>query len=196
MDRRCACITVSLYLRSDGVSAEVHSYSGRPGSSERLSWLADAMRYLGGMTGDDTLVSFPCGTWHDRAARRIFLEASRVDPEKTLAARPTTVDDLRASQAVTVHSLGFGVYRVTAVAADPDAISRAPAVAAGFVKLADVQIDADDKSLFRFPCGASHDALVSLLLPRAINVRAALREQELAAGRGVLVAPSAQDASP
>jgi hypothetical protein len=43
-----------------------------------------------------------------------------------------------------------------------------------------------------FPCGHSHDALIGLLLPRALNVRAVLREEEAAVGRGNLVAPSQQ----
>ena len=44
-----------------------------------------------------------------------------------------------------------------------------------------------------FPCGQVHDALVGLLLVRAPNVRAVLREQEAVASRGVLAAPSQQD---
>jgi len=43
-----------------------------------------------------------------------------------------------------------------------------------------------------FPCGRPHDELMGLLLPRALNARAALREEEMAASRGMLVAPSAQ----
>ena len=60
------------------------------------------------------------------------------------------------------------------------------------MKLAEVEADAADDTRVRFGCGADHDALVALLLPRAVNVRSALREQELAASRGVLLAPSAQ----
>ena len=44
-----------------------------------------------------------------------------------------------------------------------------------------------------FPCGLTHDALVGLLLPRALNVRAALREEETKATRGVLVSPGARE---
>ena len=43
-----------------------------------------------------------------------------------------------------------------------------------------------------FACGHDHDELVGLLLGRALNVRAAMREAEAAAARGVLAAPSAQ----
>ena len=44
----------------------------------------------------------------------------------------------------------------------------------------------------RFPCGTDHHELVGLLLTRALNVRGALREQEAAAARGMLSAPSQQ----
>jgi diacylglycerol kinase family enzyme len=43
-----------------------------------------------------------------------------------------------------------------------------------------------------FGCGMPHDLLTGMLLPRALNVRAVLREEEMAATRGVLAAPSAQ----
>jgi hypothetical protein len=195
MDRYCADITVALYLLADGRTAVVHSYAGHPDVADRLAWLAGAMRVLGGMRGTERAVDFACGTWHDRAARRVFLEACKLDPGLPVASRPFAVDDTRTNQAITVASLDQGAYRVTAVATDPTAASRAPAVAAGLAKLADLETDPDDDAIVRFPCGAQHDELIGVLLPRAINVRAALREQELAASRGILVAPSAQEAA-
>ena len=194
MDRHCADITVALYLLSDGTSAVVHSYATKPDVAERLAWIAQAMRRIGGMIGEARTVSYPCAAWHDRAARRTFLEACKLDPAQPIVARPSTVADPRTNQTMTVAPLGTGAYRVTAVADDPAAASRAPAVAAGLAKLADLDHDPGDETVVRFSCGASHDELVALLLPRAINVRAALREQEMAASRGVLVAPSAQEA--
>jgi hypothetical protein len=193
MDRHCADITVALYLTSGGTGAVVHSYSARPDVPGRLGWLAATMRHLGGMNGSGRAVGYECGTWHERAARRAFLEACKLDPSLPVAARPSTVDDPRTNQTVTVTPHGAGAYRVNTVAADSTAVSRAPAVAAGLAKLADLDIDPDDNTVVRFSCGAPHDELVALLLPRAINVRAALREQELATSRGVLVAPSAQE---
>jgi len=194
MDRHCADITISLYATQDGASAIVQSYSGHPDAESRLDWLAAAMRTLGGMMGDADSVRFTCGQWHAAAARRVFLEACKPDPAHPLRVRELTVEDARTSQTITVDPTGAGEYRCTAVAADPSAPSRASAVAAGLAKLAAMTIDPDDETLVRFSCGVSHDELVALLLPRAINVRAALREQELAATRGILVAPSAQQA--
>ena len=45
----------------------------------------------------------------------------------------------------------------------------------------------------RFSCSQEHDDLIGLLLVRAPNVRAAMREAEDMASRGVLAAPSAQE---
>ena len=44
-----------------------------------------------------------------------------------------------------------------------------------------------------FSCQHDHDETVGLLLVRAPNVRVALKEQELAASRGVLSAPGKQE---
>jgi hypothetical protein len=198
MDRHCEDITLALYVVDGGRAATIHSYSGRPGVPARLAWLAKAMQVLGGMrpAGDDgRTVAFRCGSWHESAAKRTFLEAAKLDPAAPIDVRPMEVLDGRTDQMITISALGSGSYRVTAVAKDPTNESRAPAVAAGLAKLAALEIDVDDPTTARFLCGAAHDELVGLLLPRAINVRAALREQEQAAGRGVLVAPSAQEAS-
>jgi len=197
MDRFCDDITLALYLIGDGTVATVHSYSDRPSAPARLAWLAEAMVTLGGMRPkgtDGRTVEFACGGWHELAARRAFLEACKVDPAMTLGPRPLETNDGRTGQYITVTSLGGGAYRVAAVAQDPNADNRAPAVAAGLAKLAALDADPEDPTLVRFSCGARHDELVGLLLPRAINVRAALRELEQAARRGVLVAPSAQEA--
>jgi hypothetical protein len=198
MDRFCENITIALYLVGDRRAATLHSYSDVPEAPARLAWLTKAMITLGGMrpTGDDgRTVEFSCGAWHELAARRAFLEACKVEPENAVGVRPLETNDGRTRQYITVRSLGNGGYRVSAVAEDPAADSRAPAVAAGLAKLAGLEADTDDTALVQFPCGAPHDELVGMLLPRAINVRAALRELEQAASRGVLVAPSAQEAA-
>jgi hypothetical protein len=194
MDRHAEDITLALYLMADGASAVVHSYSSRPTVPDRLEWLARAMRTLGGLTGTGRTVAFPCGAWHELAARRIFLEACKLDPSADLEVRPLAVHDTRTDQAVHVSALGAGTYQVVAVPADPAAASRAPAIAAGLAKLGGMDLDAADATTVRFHCGAPHDELVGVLLPRAINVRAALRELESAATKGILVAPSAQAA--
>jgi hypothetical protein len=65
----------------------------------------------------------------------------------------------------------------------------------GLLKLGDMRrvvSDEDTEDCVAFECGCSHDALVGLLLVRAPNVRAIVREQEAMSARGTLSAPSAQ----
>ena len=192
MDAWTDDITIGLYLLADGRSAVVHSYATAPATAARLEWLAGAMRTLAEMEGEGREVRFPCGAWHEKAARRTFLDAAKVDPATAVEPRPLSVHDPRTNQQVTATPLGDGAYRVASVAADPSAASRASAVAAGLMKLAEVETDVADDTIVRFGCRRAHDALIALLLPRAINVRSALRELEMAASRGVLLAPSAQ----
>ena len=63
---------------------------------------------------------------------------------------------------------------------------------AGLKKLAETAPVEGAQDQVAFSCGHPHDALVALLLPRALNVRAILREEESAGARGMLVAPSQQ----
>lgn len=193
MNRHCADITVALYAAEDDLAGVVHSYSGTHGVAARLAWIDAAIREIGGMEGLGTTIAFPRGAWHERAARRLFLEACKLDPMLPVVTRPLAVHDPRTNQAVSAELLGGGAWRISSVATDPGATSRAAAVAAGLAKLADVELSPEDDTVVRFPCGSAHERLLGVLLPRAINVRSALREQELAAGRGVLAAPSAQE---
>jgi hypothetical protein len=59
-------------------------------------------------------------------------------------------------------------------------------------KLAEMTRQDSNPEQVAFACGHPHDAAVGTMLVRALNVRAILREEEMAASRGVLVAPSAQ----
>jgi len=197
MDPHCADITVALY-RADEEGQPVglvHTYSSRPGAAERVAFVAHAMRVLGGLEpvddGDSRLVRFPCRTWHALAARRLFLEATKLDPEEAVVERPLEVPDTRSEQTIRVESLGGGRYAVRADGATEDTPSRAAAIAAALAKLA--ELSAEDGELVAFPCGHDHDALVAVMLKRAQNLRASLREEEMTASRGVLVAPSAQE---
>ena len=72
----------------------VDSYSGRPEAAGRVSYVAEAMRVLGGLApaeGNAALIHFSCGTWHPLAAKRLFLEATKHDPLQPLAPRPLAV---------------------------------------------------------------------------------------------------------
>lgn len=196
MDRHHDDISIGLYVRDadDGPIGTVHTYSGRPGVRERLEFIARTLCTLGGLEqlDDPTQVRFTCGSWHASAAKRLFLEACKHDSSEPVGPKPLEAPDNRTEQTIAVESLGDGAYEVKAEGATDDAPSRAPAIARAMAKLAELSQD-DERPIVRFPCGHDHHALIGLLLGRAQNLRAVLREEEMKASRGVLAAPSAQE---
>ncbi len=196
MDGHFHDISIALYRqdRADGPAGLVHTYSTRPGAPERVAFVTRAMAALGGLElveGSQDLVRFPCGTWHAAAARRVFLEACKTDPSVLPDPRPLETIDRKTGQQIRVEPLDSGAYRVLAEGVAAGTPSRAPAIAAGLAKLAELAPPAEE-TVVSFPCERDHHALTGLLLVRALNVRAVLREEEQIATRGVLVAPSAQ----
>lgn len=182
MDPHCHDITLGLY-QQDGEFL-IHSYSRHPDATARLSFLQRAAVILGGLATNGDHLVFPCGTVHKAAVRRIFLESAKLPTGSEIVPKPLTIFDKKSTQQIAVHSLGNGRYQV--VADGP----RVEAITGGLKKLG--ELEETEPGVVAFPCGQSHDVLIGLLLPRALNVRAILREEESAATRGVLVAPSAQ----
>jgi len=196
MDPYCEDISVGLYLREsgDGPIGTVHSYSSRPATPQRLAEIAATMRALGGLEADDACeVRFPCRTWHGAAAKRLFLEACKHDPATAVQTAALEVPDTRSEQRITVVPGEAGSYEVQAVGATEEVPSRAPAIARAIAKLAQLDARGEDATTVVFPCAQRHDELIALLLSRAQNLRQLLREEEMAASRGVLSAPSAQE---
>jgi hypothetical protein len=197
MDPHFQNISVGLYRRQGDGKPEflVHTYSGIEGARQRVEFIARAMAILGGMElalGEPQKLRFPCGSEHHLAARRVFLEACKLDPNNAVNPRPLTILDKKSSRNITAASLGGGVYHLTADGEEEGRANRIAAVTGGLIKLAEMR--PADQSLDRvaFPCGQAHDSLVGLLLVRSLNVRAIIREQEMATSRGILTAPSAQ----
>lgn len=198
MDPHFQDISIALYQQeADGTSRFlVQTYSQKDGASSRVDFIVEAMATLGGVesSADGSsghVVSFPCGARHFAAVRRLFLESCKIASDQSLAPRPLATFDKKAEAEVTVVGEGSGQYRVSAAESNEKVDRRVSAIAAGLVKLG--EMEAADGNRMRFSCGHDHDLLVGLLLPRAINVRQALREQEQSASRGVLAAPSQQE---
>lgn len=179
MDPHCGNITLALYRQQGAAGPEylVHTYSRHPDAAARVEYVRQAMATLGGMQRHGDLLRHGCGQTHHAATRRLFLEACKLSTGSSADARPLTILDKKSGKNITVT----GVH----VDAEGDA-ARAESIAAGLKKLAELN------DALEFPCGQPHRELIGLLLPRALNVRAAVREEESAATRGVLVAPSAQ----
>lgn len=193
MDPHFHEITIGLYRQEYDRAPvyRVHTYSGRAGADQRIAFVSNAMVVLGGMAQTpDGLLRFPCGEAHELACRRVFLEACKLASGGELKARPLTIVDRKSGLNITVYRAGSGEYRVKAEGEGRDGARRIAAIAGGLVKLGEMQSRSPDT--VAFSCGHHHDAVVGLLLIRAPNVRAAVREQEMSGARGVLAAPSQQ----
>ena len=90
---------------------------------------------------------------------------------------------------VTEEERSDGAYSLTD---DGESGQRLKALRNAMVKLADVETDEVVGEQFCFTCGHDHHALVGLLLQSAPNVRAVMREFEMNAAKGVLLAPGNQ----
>lgn len=200
MDPHFHDISIAVYRVDDsaghdgaggGAAYLLHSYSRRAGAGDRLRFLAGVMRTAGGMAagGDPLTVRFACGHAHEAALKRLFTESCKEAPGAEPAPRPLSVHDRKNDMTIDVEALGGGRYRCRGDRDGARERRRVAAVAAGLGKLAELQVDGTE---VRFPCGADHHELIGLLLIRALNVRGALREQEAAAARGMLTAPSQQ----
>lgn len=193
MDPHFHEITIGLYLQEHNGAPvyRVHTYSGKSGAEQRIAFVSNAMAVLGGMRQTtDGLLRFPCGDAHLLACRRVFLEACKLASGGELKARPLKILDRKSGLNIKVSSVGEGVYRIGAEGESKDGARRVAAIAGGLAKLGEMQSRGPDT--VAFACGHAHDAVVGLLLVRAPNVRAAVREQEMAGARGVLAAPSEQ----
>ncbi len=195
MDPHFHDISIGLYERRDGDAFRFlpHTYSQLDGAGARIDFLVEAMMTLGGLertSNGGGGLRFPCGAEHALGCRRVFLEACKVAPGTPLEAKPLSIFDKKSERTVTVTSDGGGTYQLSADGPEDGRHRRVGAIAKGLVKLAQMDSVADDQ--VRFAYGHAHDAMIGLLLARALNVRAAMREQEDQATRGVLAAPSAQ----
>ncbi len=193
-------ISIGLYERTDatgGASYLAHTYSRIAGTEGRMTDLIGAMVTLGGMepvASEASAVRFPCGAGHRTAVKRIFVEAGKLADVTGAQGPVPRVEDKKFELEVTVVNVGGGRYRVVAEGENDRKAMRVRAIAGGLRRLAELDEVEGVEDQVAFPCGGDHDALIALLLPRALNVRAAMREQEEALLRGVLAAPSAQAA--
>lgn len=198
MDAHGQNITIGLYETRDAEGKPaylVHTYSNRPGAAERIDFVVKAMKALGGMVevpNSRHQLRFACGEVHRLASKRLFLEACKLPTAPTIEPRALSTQDRKTGRTIQVVALSGGEYRVTADGAEEGKAARLAEATGGLSKLAELNALGDPAERIAFPCAHAHDPLVGLLLPRALNVRAALRELDLAAARGILVAPSAQ----
>jgi hypothetical protein len=197
MDGHFHDITIALYRKDHEGRPQyrVHTYSQVEGASWRIEFIRRAIKNLLQLDQTDDWLYFRCGSAHQAAAKRGFLEACKLPSTAPVEPRPLTILDRKSGRNLSVSSLAEGRYHVAADGPEEGKAARIESVAGGLRKLGEfLPIDgAQDR--VTFPCGQPHDALVGLLLPRALNVRAVLREEEEKGTRGMLVAPSQQKGS-
>src|SRR5262249_3188114 len=113
MDPHCHDITLALY-EIDGPAYRVHSYSRPSGTADRVAFVTEAMKVLGGMEGDPgaAALCFPCGAAHRLACRRLFLEACKLATGAVLTPRPLSVTDRKTGRTIDVVGEGGGAYGV------------------------------------------------------------------------------------
>ena len=193
MDPHFQDISIGLYEQGNGMPAYlVHTYSGKSGAADRIRFLLRVMMVFGGLESDSNgLLRFPCGARHELAVKRVFLDGCKVAPQTDADAHPLRIRDKRSGCDVTAVSMGCGEYGLRIEGNPESGPRRVTAIARGLARLGEMQTDERHTNRVSFACGQPHDALVGLLLIRAPNVRAAMREAESMAARGVLSAPSA-----
>lgn len=196
MDSQFHDISLGLYERTMGGTTAylVHSYSSIEGTTGRLEFVREAMVALGGMTtvGDaGTFLGFACSQPHRLMARRIFLEATKTPSDRPVEARSLETIDRKTKCRIQAAGTD-GEYHLYVEGSDETCQRRAAVAAKGLATLAEADLVPETSDRVRFACSSEHDAAVGLLLPRALNVRAAMREVDEAASRGVLAPPSAQ----
>lgn len=199
MDKYFHDISIALHVREGdgGCLFILHTYSRMAGSEDRVKAVAAFMVALGGMEwGGEGVVRFPCGELHERAIKRIFNEVVMLDPATPLTPKPLSVHEAKTGLTIAVDGEQEGdgqwSYLVSAEGPPEGLARRVATVAGGLLKLGDMQPVAGTQDRVRFSCGRDHRALVGLLLPRALNVRAVIAAEEAEQKRGVLLAPSAQ----
>ena len=195
-DPECDLISIGLYRCFENQRPRflLHTYRQTPAARARVDFLSGALQTMLGMSpciDDPTWIEFPCGMGHERPLRRSFLDVCKIPSDVAPCPKSPGGFDKKANCNLTMEPLGDGRFRLQPTTSEATASRRAAAVARGYLKLCDL-VPGDNDCEVRFKCGTDHPSLLAMLWQRAQNVRAALREDEQTAGRGVLAPPSQQ----
>ena len=197
MDKHCQDISLGLYRQDTSGEPRflVQTYSGSEAAAQRVAFVRQALISILGLEpadADSTWLKFPCGGKHLRALKRAFLDLCKLETGAPLESKPLKAFDKKAEGELEAVSLGSGKYQMKSVSGGEQASKRATALARGFAKLCELRQLDEEQDTVQFPCGVDHHELIGMLMYRAQNVRASMREEEQSASRGVLAPPSQQ----
>ena len=197
MDKPCGDISLGLYQQDVGGAQRflVHTYADSDEARGRAAFILEALRVMLGLETaeeDPGMLVFPCGTVHLRALKRAFLDLCKLETGAELSPKPLTAHDKKAAGNLTAVNVGEGTYEIQSEDGGDTGKQRETAIARGFGKVCEMTKDDDSATRVHFPCGQAHDEMIGMLMFRAQNVRAAMQEEEMAAAKGVLAAPSQQ----
>ena len=173
----------------------LNSYSKKSEATERLLQITSILNLISGVerAPEDLLVIyFQCGHAHTSAIRRALIEACKLDPKNNFIPKPLDIFDKKSNAKIEMLSKGNGMYQANSNEDNPKLTRRLASLAAGYIKLAEMEAVTNNPNAVQFSCSKDHHKLISMLLKLAINARGVLRAQELAAARGVLSSPSQQ----
>ena len=197
MDKHCQDISIGLYREetSAGPRFLVHTYNKSEEAAERVAFIRQTLLTMLGLESagaDSDWLKFSCGADHLRALKRAFLDLCKLETGAPLEPKPLKAFDKKANCDLEAVSLGAGKYQMKSASGEEQATKRATALARGFAKLCEMHELDGERDGVQFPCSSDHQALIGMLMYRAQNVRASMKEEEQSAGRGVLAPPSQQ----
>src|SRR5580698_3726781 len=114
MDPHFHDISIALYRQEteSGPQYVVHSYSQKEGTRERLAFVIRAMHVLGVLEENNGRLYFSCGSPHQLAASRIFLDAIKLKALAILESRQLSILDKKSKIEFEASSAGLRVYKV------------------------------------------------------------------------------------
>ena len=137
MDPHCHDITIGLYrdvAADQAVEFTAFSYSRREGAVERVGFVNQAMKVLGGLKASPDArdrLRFSCGQEHRRAVQRLFMDACKFASSTPLEPRAMDIFDKKSQLTMIATGEGGGRYRVTSDGTGPEAERRIDAVTRG-----------------------------------------------------------------
>ena len=163
-------ISVGLYVK--GSTCTVWTFSKKSGVAERLREIRDQMVALGGMEpldGTDNQVRFPCGQLHTRPLRFLTAQAVGKAPDYAPPQGQMSIKDSKSAFTINAEAADTdGVYHISLDGEGGNSAMRLRMVLAGFARYGEMEQVGD--SGVRFSCGATHDALMRILMPYSRNI--------------------------